>query len=540
MRLFNTVTGLRHHLDQCERSGRRSLPKPDSGDRHLSNLEQFTIGLVPTMGALHAGHLSLIDQARHDSDMVVVSIFVNPLQFGPNEDFERYPRPQQADQELCQSAGVDIIFMPSPLALYGTPQPDLMTVTQVVPPQAMTATLCGRSRPGHFQGVATVVTKLLNIVRPTYAYFGQKDAQQIAILKRLSQDLHLPGEIVVCPTVREPDGLAISSRNRYLSESERQQATALYHSLQAAQSAFRRGERSARSLLQTADEVIATVPAVTLDYLALVQPDTLEPLQAIETVGMMAIAAYIGTPGTEGKTRLIDNIVLQRAPIIAIDGPAGAGKSTVARQVAHRLGLLYLDTGAMYRALTWFVLQQDIDPTDETAVAQLLPTCEIQLIANFKDNQPQPPQVQVNGQEVTQAIRSATVTAQVSTIAAQAAVRAKLVDQQQQYGIRGGIVADGRDIGTEVFPQAELKIYLTASVAERARRRYRDLQAADQPLPDLDQLAQSIAERDRQDSTRTVSPLRKAPDAIEIVSDHLDAEQVIEKISTLYQQIAAQ
>ncbi len=546
MRLFNSVIGLRHYLSQCELSGRRSPIKPESDDHLvLSPSAPFTIGLVPTMGALHAGHLSLIDQARQDNDLVVVSIFVNPLQFGPSEDFERYPRPQQADQALCQSAGVDIMFLPSPLALYGTSQPDQTTITQVVPPQAMTATLCGRSRPGHFQGVATVVTKLLNIVRPTYAYFGQKDAQQVAILKRLSQDLHLPGEIVVCPTVREPDGLALSSRNRYLSGAERQQATALYRSLQAAQLAFRRGERSGRRLLQIADEVIAIAPAVTLDYLALVQPDTLKPLQAIETVGMMAIAAYIGTQegtqDTEGKkTRLIDNVMLQRAPIIAIDGPAGAGKSTVARQVAHRLGLLYLDTGAMYRALTWFVLQQNIDSADEAAVAQLLPTCQIRLRANFKDNQPQPPQVQVNGQDVTQAIRSAVVTAQVSTIAAQAAVRAKLVDQQQQYGIQGGIVADGRDIGTEVFPQAELKIYLTASVAERARRRYRDLQATGQPLPDREQLAQSIAERDRQDSTRTVSPLRKAPDAIEIVSDQLNAEQVIEKISALYQQIAAQ
>lgn len=513
MRLFNTVTGLCEYLDQCE----------------------LTIGLVPTMGALHAGHLSLINQARRFNDTVVVSIFVNPLQFGPSEDLDRYPRPQQADQALCRAAGVDIIFMPSPLELYGTPRPDLLTVTQVVPPPAMTDPLCGRSRPGHFQGVATVVTKLLNIVRPTYAYFGQKDAQQVAILKRLSQDLHLPGEIVVCPTVRESDGLALSSRNRYLTGSERQQATALYRSLQAARAAFTQGEKAASELLQTAGEVIAAEPAVTLDYLALVRPDTLEPLQAVETVGMMAIAAYIGT---EKKTRLIDNVVLQRAPIIAIDGPAGAGKSTVARQVAHRLGLLYLDTGAMYRALTWFVLQQNIHPTDEAAVARLLPECQIQLSASIKGDQPLPPQVRVNGEDVTQAIRTAAVTESVSTIAAQAAVRAKLVDQQRQYGRQGGIVADGRDIGTQVFPQAELKIYLTASVAERARRRYLDLQEADQPLPDLEQLAQSIVERDRQDSSRAVSPLQKAPDAIEIVSDHLNAEQVIEKISTLYRQLA--
>ena len=528
MRLFSTVIELRDYL------ARRRYQ---------------TIGLVPTMGALHAGHLSLIEQARKSSDLVVVSIFVNPLQFGPGEDFDRYPRPQAMDQALCRSAGVDAIFMPSPANLYGTSQVDPAAFTQVVPPQAMTNSLCGRSRPGHFQGVATVVTKLLNIVRPTYAFFGQKDAQQVAILRRLSKDLNLPGEIVVCPIVREADGLALSSRNRYLSQSERQQATVLYRSLSAAAAAFEQGERSGAALLQTAREVLASEPDVTLDYLALVQPDTLKPLEAVNTIGIMVIAAYLGSDKTSPEetgsagTRLIDNIVLQaRLPIIAIDGPAGAGKSTVARQIAHRLGLLYLDTGAMYRALTWFVLQQNIDPADEAAVAQLLTDCHIQLTASVIGNQPQPPTVQVNGQDVTQAIRTAAVTQQVSIIAAQAAVRAHLVKQQQQYGIEGGIVADGRDIGTQVFPKAELKIYLTASVKARAQRRYQDLQEADsceQP-PSLDDLADLIAERDRKDSTRRVSPLRKAPDAIEIVTDNLTADQVIEKISTLYEQITPQ
>ena len=529
MRLFSTVIELRDYL---------------------TRRRYQTIGLVPTMGALHAGHLSLIEQARKSSDLVVVSIFVNPLQFGPDEDFDRYPRPQTADQALCRSAGVDAIFMPSPADLYGISQVDPAAFTQVVPPQMLTNTLCGRSRPRHFQGVATVVTKLLNIVRPTYAFFGQKDAQQVAILRRLSKDLNLPGEIIVCPITREPDGLALSSRNRYLSQSERQQATVLYRSLSAAEAAFEQGERSGAALLQAAHEVLASEPAVILDYLALVHPDTLKPLESVNTVGMMAIAAYLGSDttsskgtGSAGQTRLIDNIVLQtRLPIIAIDGPAGAGKSTVARQIAHRLGLLYLDTGAMYRALTWFVLQQNIDPADEAAVARLLPACHIQLTASVIGDQPQPPTVQVNGQDITQAIRTAAVTQQVSTIAAQATVRAHLVKQQQQYGVEGGIVADGRDIGTQVFPNAELKIYLTASVKARAQRRYQDLQEADsceQP-PDLDDLADLIEERDRKDSTRSVSPLRKAPDAIEVVTDDLTANQVIEKISTLYEQITPQ
>jgi len=512
------------------------------------------------MGALHAGHLSLIERSRQQDDIVIVSIFVNPLQFGPNEDLDRYPRPAEADQASCKSSGVDVIFMPSPQDLYGTEQPNLSAVTQVVPPQAMIDTLCGHSRPTHFQGVATVVTKLLNIVRPTRAYFGQKDAQQAAILKRLQQDLSLPVDIVICPIIREADGLALSSRNRYLVGAERQQAQILYRSLKAAQAAFNQGERQASALLAAARTVFAGQPGAALDYLALVHPDTLKPLHTIDSIGMMAIAAYIGpTPpssehseaaekttekATDTRTRILDNIILtNRAPIIAIDGPAGAGKSTVARQLAHQLGLLYLDTGAMYRALTWYVLQQDTDPANADAVAKLLPHCQIQLIADIQNDTPQPPQVTVNGENVTQAIRTATVTGQVSTIAAQSAVRAKLVEQQQQYGLEGGVVADGRDIGTHVFPNAELKIFLTASVQERAQRRYREIEANQAStaasLPSLEELTQSIAERDHKDSTRAVAPLRKADDAVEVVTDRLSADQVIEKIAELYRQITA-
>ncbi|MGB5916207.1 MAG: (d)CMP kinase, partial [Phormidesmis sp.] len=348
----------------------------------------------------------------------------------------------------------------------------------------------------------------------------------------------------------------------------RQQAQILYRSLKAAQTAFSQGERQASALLATAQTVFESQPGITLDYLALVHPDTLKPLHTIDSIGIMAIAAYIGpTPPSsehseaaektaekitekapekspDTRTRLLDNVILtHRAPIIAIDGPAGAGKSTVARQLAHQLGLLYLDTGAMYRALTWYVLQQDADPANADAVAKLLPHCQIQLIANIQNDTPQPPQVTVNGEDITQAIRTATVTGQVSTIAAQSAVRAKLVEQQQQYGLEGGVVADGRDIGTHVFPNAELKIFLTASVQERAQRRYREIETNQEStaasLPSLEELTQSIAERDHKDSTRAVAPLRKADDAVEVVTDRLSADQVIEKIAELYRQITA-
>ncbi|MEL6137821.1 MAG: bifunctional pantoate--beta-alanine ligase/(d)CMP kinase [Cyanobacteria bacterium J06626_23] len=491
-----------------------------------------TVGLVPTMGALHEGHLSLMARARKANDLVVVSIFVNPLQFGPNEDLARYPRPLAADAAQCRAAGVDVVFAPEVTSLYG--QSLTGQFFNVVPPSAMTRRLCGQSRPGHFEGVATVVTKLLNLVRPHRAYFGQKDAQQLAIIRRLVRDLNLPGQIVGCPTVRSQSGLALSSRNQYLSPSELQQAAILYQALSAAQALFKAGVRSHQPLIQTVIETLKTAPALKSEYIELVHPDTLEPLHTVETIGMLAIAAHLGA------ARLIDNILLRtRQPIIAIDGPAGAGKSTVARRIAHQLGLLYLDTGAMYRALTWFVLSKAAEPTDEIAVAELLPQCEIKLTSQGGDHaDPQPPEVWVNGESVTQAIRTAEVTAQVSAVAAQGAVRQALVQQQKQYGVQGGIVADGRDIGTHVFPHAELKIFLTASVQERARRRQRDLALQAQLVPELSELEAAIAERDRKDSTREISPLRKAEGAVEIVTDDLSAEAVIDEICSLFQQIS--
>lgn len=524
MRVLKAIEGLTRYLVQARQDKGAIGIEPGQTNR-------LEVGLVPTMGNLHRGHLSLIERARRENALVVVSIFVNPLQFGPQEDLARYPHTPDDDLRLCEQAGVDAVFMPTPAAFYGTAAPQSSDLIQVVPPQGMTAVLCGPHRSGHFEGVATVVTKLLSLVAPDRAYFGYKDAQQLAILKRLSRDLNLPGQIVGCPTVREASGLALSSRNGYLSAAERQQATALYRGLRAAESRFKAGERHRSALIAAVHQELAQAPDLQPQYVELVHPETLHPLETIETLGMVAAAAYLG------HTRLIDNLLLRdRQPIVAIDGPAGAGKSTVARQVAQRLNLLYLDSGAMYRAVTWLALERGVDLHDEVAIAELVSDCEIHLAASGDDPAfaAFPSRIWVNGQEVTQLIRRSAVTEQVSLVSAQPTVRQTLLHQQQQYGVEGGVVMEGRDIGTQVFPQAELKIFLTASVAERARRRQRDLAAQQQPAVSLDELELAIDERDRKDSSRLVAPLRQADDAIALITDGLTIEDVVEKIVQLF------
>jgi pantoate ligase/cytidylate kinase len=555
VRLFKTVAGLRCYLNQY-RSGQVLCDRPTTGESDTTAVR--AIGLVPTMGSLHVGHLSLIQKARRENQLVVVSIFVNPLQFAPTEDFHRYPRTLEHDRALCEQVGVDVIFAPSaeemgvggeaeggrqkaegagkvealrPFTLHPlpfTPYPSPLTPhsspTQVVPPPAMTSVLCGRSRIGHFQGVATIVTKLFNIVQPQQAYFGQKDAQQLAILQRLVADLNLPVTIVPCATVREATGLAFSSRNQYLTADQKEQATALYRGLRTAEEVFRTGEHVSEVLIKTVKTELERIPAIAPEYIELVHPSTLEPLDMVKETGLLAVAARLGS------TRLIDNVVLSaRKPIVAIDGPAGAGKSTVSRQVAHELNLLYLDTGAMYRAVTWLVLQSGIAIDDEPSIAELVSQCEIAVSGH-----PSSVSVSINGQDVTQDIRSLEVTSKVSAIAAQATVRHELVQQQRRYGKNGGIVIDGRDIGTYVFPDAELKLFLTASVQERARRRQQDLKNQGRSDISLDELEQAIYDRDRKDSTRTLAPLRQAEDAIEIQTDALTIAEVVDRIVQLY------
>lgn len=533
MRLLTTVAALRCYLTKRRAQNRCTVPDDLVLDE-MTSWFQTAIGLVPTMGGLHQGHLSLIQRARQENSTVIVTIFVNPLQFGPNEDYQRYPRTLELDMQMCREAGVDMIFAPTPEELE-IPQKSIQesNVTQVIPPSAMITGLCGGSRLGHFQGVTTIVTKLFNLVQPDRAYFGQKDGQQLAIIRQLVADLNFPTEIVACPTVREPSGLALSSRNQYLTATEKQEAAVLYRGLQQAEAAFRAGVRNSSKLIAIVQQEVAMVSNIFVEYIELVDAITLMSLDKVEEEGMLAIAARLGS------TRLIDNTILcDRQPIIAIDGPAGAGKSTVARQVANQLGLVYLDTGSMYRALTWLVLQKGIPIDDECAIAELASQSEIQLTP-CQDLQ-SPVRVWINGSDVTQKIRTIEVTSQVSAIAAQGAVRKALVKQQQSWGKRGGLVAEGRDIGTHVFPDAEVKIFLTASVSERARRRQEDFKKQGLPEVSLEQLEREIAERDWKDSTRKVSPLQKAADAIEIQTDGLGVSEVTAEIVNYCQQCLSQ
>jgi pantoate--beta-alanine ligase len=265
----------------------------------LARSERRRIGFVPTMGYLHAGHLSLIDEARARTDLTVVSIFVNPLQFGPSEDLDRYPRDLARDQQLVQQRGVDLLFTPSVAELYpaGTPH------TRVTVP-ALTNRLCGAYRPGHFEGVLTVVAKLFHLVTPDVAVFGRKDLQQAALIRRMVSDLDFAIEIVVAPIMREPDGVAMSSRNSYLDDAARGSARSLSRALEAAQRTFDAGERTPAALLAAARAVLDTDPGVRPQYIELVDPATLDTPESARPGDAIALAAFVGS------TRLIDNHLL--------------------------------------------------------------------------------------------------------------------------------------------------------------------------------------------------------------------------------------
>lgn len=284
MQVFEDIAALRGYLAQMRAQGKR-------------------VGFVPTMGFLHQGHVALMEAAKTDPavDLVVVSIFVNPLQFGPREDYREYPRDLERDKELCRAAGTDVLFVPAVAAMY----PEGFATTVEVG-GGVTDVLCGRSRPGHFRGVATVVAKLFNIVQPDVAYFGMKDAQQVVVIRRMVEDLNFPVQVKAHPTVREDDGLAVSSRNTYLSPEERRAAPVLYRSLKLAARAILAGERDAAKLKELLVREIGSEPLAQLDYAEVVSWPGLKPVTKIE-----AGAVLIAVAARFGRARLIDNVLVE-------------------------------------------------------------------------------------------------------------------------------------------------------------------------------------------------------------------------------------
>jgi pantoate--beta-alanine ligase len=279
MHVAETIAQIRQYVAEARRKGQ-------------------TVGFVPTMGALHAGHVSLIEAAAAACDFVVVSIFVNPTQFGPGEDFERYPRPIEKDLALCEGHGADVVFSPSNSEMY----PQFQTTWVNV--EKLTDGLCGRSRPGHFRGVTTVCTKFFNIVGCDKAFFGQKDAQQVAVIRRMVADLNMPLQIVVCPTVREPDGLAMSSRNQYLSPQHRKDATIIHKSIQKGIEMIHAGTTDAAQVVERMMATLGQVPAMQPEYVSIVDAETLEQIPHLRGRVLIAVAARMGS------TRLIDNAVV--------------------------------------------------------------------------------------------------------------------------------------------------------------------------------------------------------------------------------------
>ena len=409
---------------------------------------------------------------------VLVSVFVNPLQFGPQEDLQRYPRTLDADIALADAYGVAAVWAPDSAVIYPEGQD---SAARLHAPADLQEHLCGAVRPGHFDGVVTVVARLLELVQPRQMWLGEKDWQQLVILRRLVADLASP------VAVRAAE---LSATLRTVNPK-----TPL---------------ESVRAALGSA--------GLEVEYVEKVDPVTLQPCGAERAITLLAAAVRCGT------TRLIDHVFLMsRKPLVAIDGPAGAGKSTVTRAFAERLGLTYLDTGAMYRSVTWLVLQTGTDPSNAEAIEPLLHDLDLRLNALPGGGL----QVLVNGDDVSMAIRSPEVTASVSAVAAHRCVRQALTAQQKAMGAQGGLVAEGRDIGTAVFPDADLKVFLTATVAERAQRRALDLKQQGFPVPELSDLEAQIAERDRLDSTRAEAPLVQAVDSVELVTDGMSIDAVI-------------
>ncbi|MYF35692.1 MAG: bifunctional pantoate--beta-alanine ligase/(d)CMP kinase [Synechococcus sp. SB0678_bin_12] len=489
------------------------------------------VHFVPTMGGLHRGHQQLIRAARGAGARVLVSVFVNPAQFAAGEDFTTYPRHPDGDAQQASAAGADAVWFPTVEHIYGDAgdaNPERgPTSSGPQPEPSLIQTLCGPWRPGHFEGVLMVMARLLELVQPALVVMGEKDWQQLTVVRQCLPALREKRcRLLPVPVVREEDGLPCSSRNCRLSPAQRRQAALVPQALRAAAAAIHAGERRATVLEQLVRGRLKAA-GLEVDYAQLVHPLTLQPCPRLDGVALLGVAVHVG------PARLLDHsFLLARKPIIAIDGPAGTGKSTVTRLLAARLGLLHLDTGAMYRAVAWLVLENRQPIRSGGALQQLLETMELQLAWGDHGQQV----IRINGVDVSDAIRLPRVTATVPRVAALPEVRQVLTRQQRAFGRQGGLVSEGRDMGTAVFPQAELKVYLTATAAERARRRAADMTQRGQAPPPLATLEAQIAERDHLDRTRTEAPLRPAEDGVVVATDGISVEQVVDELEDLFRQ----
>ena len=477
------------------------------------------INFIPTMGNLHDGHQKLISISKSSTcNINLVSIFVNPLQFDSKEDLKRYPRSIDKDIEIAFSNGADAIFIPNVIDIF---PPNDKSIGYLKASKELSSALCGLKRVGHFDGVCTVVYRLLKLVQPKNLYLGEKDWQQILIIKNLIEEKNLKINIVSVPTQRDSDGVPFSSRNKLLSKNERNILKIFSKELSHAKNIFKKDKKI--DLKQLTKKLESK--NISVEYLEHLNPYSLKKVQAKDNLSILAGAIKCG------QTRLIDHVFLmKRNPIIAIDGPAGSGKSTITKLIAKELNLLYLDTGAMYRAISWLFKKEKIDYDKDSELKKILN--DISII--FKSNSLSQQDVFINNFCVTEAIRSQEISSIVSKISSIKKVREFLVNEQRKIGQSGGLVAEGRDIGTTVFPDAELKIFLTASIDERAKRRKSELELRGTEEIDFNQLRELIRNRDFEDSTRKISPLKKANDAIEILTDGFSINEVAEKIIQIY------
>ncbi len=479
-----------------------------------------TIIFIPTMGGLHPGHQYLIEKSkeRRTNQIILVSIFVNPLQFGKDEDFKKYPRDINRDAELAFNSGADAIWAPDYLEVFPGGENSHFKI-QV--PQTLNNQLCGAERKGHFDGVATVIIRLIKIIKPEILVLGEKDWQQLIIIRKLFEDLSIPIKIESYATQRDYNGFAYSSRNFYLSDSERLNAQSLPDVMQEVKNNFAKGKeinlKKIYSRLKQSN--------LKIEYLKIVDAFSLKQKENINGMCLLAAAVKCGT------TRLIDHaFLMQRKPIIAIDGPAGAGKSTVTKEFAKRFGFIYLDTGAMYRAATWLILTNSIELNNQVEIKNILKDAKLE----FKNSNFTEQKIFINDTDITDKIRAPEVTSKVSEIAKLRFVRELLTKQQQAIGENGGLVAEGRDIGTAVFPDADVKIFLTATPKERAKRRSLDLEKRGYNYSSIEDLEKEIKERDKKDSERDIAPLKKAQDAIELVTDGMNIEDVLKEITYIF------